>query len=412
MKVNYIVQPDEQFGKVLSTIGECNPTRIVFISAFVDIQSIIRIREDMLSLKERGTKIRFVLGIDLGGTSEEVLQELLTWGIEVLIVKNRIPGHTFHPKLYIFEWEKKSEIIVGSNNMTEGGFYKNYECAAHIGYELPQDSSELENALVVLGRFIDPKGEIVQRLTQKFLNKLIERHEVPTEEDVRKSRKMNPLFKTGKRRSGEEHTFGTEDINPPPPLPAELLKKLVQHVNLQRKQRKSKVKTPKTTPPLPSEDETDDLLTPSGFYMTLPTLQGPSIPGEARIPLEAVELAYDFWGWPYEYTQDISPRGGGNRVYWNWRPQWRVWSVETPKNKVTQVVRMYMYENSSDFRFYARPLVDAGADLGDVIRIRRIAETNAEFECILARRGTPEYDKWIKYCTQNVRNSTRKFGYA
>ena len=73
---------------------------------------------------------------------------------------------------------------------------------------------------------------------------------------------------------------------------------------------------------------------------------------------------------------------------------------------------MYMYENSSDFRFYVRPLVNAGGNLGDVVRIRRIAEPDAEYECVLARQGTPEYKEWIKACTQPVRSSTRRFGYA
>ena len=73
---------------------------------------------------------------------------------------------------------------------------------------------------------------------------------------------------------------------------------------------------------------------------------------------------------------------------------------------------MYMYENSSDFRFYARPLVNAGADLGDVVRITRVAEPQVEFECVLARQGTQEFTEWIQYCTQAVRNSDRRFGYA
>ena len=146
--------------------------------------------------------------------------------------------------------------------------------------------------------------------------------------------------------------------------------------------------------------------------MTLPTLQGENIPGEARIPLEAVELAGEFWGWPDEYEKDVSPRAGKDRVYWNWRPTWRVWSVEKPHDVSTQQVRMYMYTNSSDFRFYVRPLVNAGADLGDVVRIRRIAESDAEYECALARKGTPQYNEWINYCSQPVRNSPRRFGYA
>ena len=73
---------------------------------------------------------------------------------------------------------------------------------------------------------------------------------------------------------------------------------------------------------------------------------------------------------------------------------------------------MYMYENSSDFRFYVRPLVNAGGNFGDVVRMRRIAEPDAEYECVLARQNTPEYKEWIKACTQPVRSSTRHFGYA
>jgi len=146
--------------------------------------------------------------------------------------------------------------------------------------------------------------------------------------------------------------------------------------------------------------------------MTLPTLQGTNIPGEARVPLEAIELAHEFWGWPNEYIRNEGPRGGEGRVYWNWRPVWRVWNVEEPERILTQQVRMYMYENSSDFRFYARPLVNAGGDLGDVVRITRIAEPDAEYECVLAKRGTPEYANWISFCSQPVRNSERRFGYA
>ena len=87
--------------------------------------------------------------------------------------------------------------------------------------------------------------------------------------------------------------------------------------------------------------------------------------------------------------------------------------MAVPSEITVQEVRMYMYENSSDFRFYARPLVNAGADFGDVIRIRRIVEPDgAEYECVLARNGTPEHRMWEAYCTQSVRNSQRRFGYA
>ena len=85
-------------------------------------------------------------------------------------------------------------------------------------------------------------------------------------------------------------------------------------------------------------------LSASAFYMTLPKLQGKNIPGEARVPLAAVEIAQEFWGWPDEYTKQTSPRGGTSRVYWNWKPRWRIRTVGSTVAVSSLAVRMYMYE--------------------------------------------------------------------
>lgn len=417
MNVEYIVQPDRQIGIILAELLDTSPKRVVFVSAFVRLQTIMRIKPTALTLKAEGSEIRFVVGIDLGGTSQEVLQELLTWNIDVRIVKHRFPGHTFHPKLYYFEWAHRATIIVGSNNITEGGFFGNYEVAARISYDLPKDAAEFASICSELGRFINPHGATVYTLNDAFYKELIENNEVPTEEEARKERSIHTKSRRKKEKAeGAEPLFGVEDFTPPPPLPADLLDRLVREVRRRRGDRKKvsakDLRKPKLATQLPIDEKGSDLLLPAAFYMTLPTLQGENIPGEARIPLEAIELAKEFWGWPDEYKKEVSPRAGNERVYWNWRPVWRILSVASPAAVAVQEVRMYMYENSSDFRFYVRPLVNAGGNLGDVVRIRRIAQEDAEYECILARQGTPEYDEWIKYCTQAVRNSTRFFGYA
>ena len=419
MKVQYLAQPDTQLGLVLAEFLDLNPAPnvAVFVSAFVGLQTIMRVKNQILNLKTRGCDVRLVLGIDLGGTSHEVLEELLGWDVDVRIIKHRIPGHTFHPKLYFFQWNERAEIIIGSNNITEGGFFGNYEGAVRISYTLPQDSAAFDAACSELRRFLDPGGPTVYGLTLDFLRALITRGEVPTEAEARWGRDVSLSRKraSAKAITRDRPLFGTEDIKPPPPLPANLLERLVREVRRRRQEnRKTAEKTARKFPVVqpPLDAKADDVLLPAAFYMTLPTLQGPTIPGEARIPLEAIELAKEFWGWPDEYAKDVSPHTGAERVYWNWRPLWRVWSVEQPGDVAVQQVRMYMYENSSDFRFYARPLVNAGGNVGDVVRIRRLAQHDAEYECILARQGTAAYTEWITYCTQPVRNSPRRFGYA
>jgi HKD family nuclease len=416
MKIDYIAQPDTQLGKVLADMldSDPNPSRIVFVSAFVSVQTLMRVKQQIMDLKTAGANVRFVLGIDLGGTSQEALAEVISWGIDCRIVNHRLPGHTFHPKLYLLEWDSEAAIIIGSNNLTEGGFFNNYEGAAHITYDLPNDEESFATACTNLVRFLDPDGPVVKPLTWELLKELAERGDVPTEEEARKSRSVSRKGKFGEGGK-KEPLFGTEDFEPPPPLPADMLDRLIKDVRKRRRAAKEALKkgfTKIEDPAKPIDDTFSDAVRPAAFYMTLPKLQGDNIPGEGRIPLEAVELAKEFWGWPDEYLKEVSPRSGKNRVYWNWRPIWRIWDVAAPGDVVTQEVRMYMYENSSDFRFYVRPLVNAGANLGDVVRIRRIAEPDAEFECVLAKQGTPEFDDWMKSCTQGVRNSTRSFGYA
>lgn len=414
MEISYIAQPVKQLGIIISDILESNPApkSAYFVSAFVSLQTIIRLKEKLHGLRDLGAEVRFIVGIDMGGTSQEVLRELLSWGIDVRIVKHRIPRHTFHPKLYVFEWADKARILLGSNNITDGGFFGNYEGASDTTYFLPEDQGEYDTAREELKFFLDPTGTTSYQLSDAFLERMIEEGAIPSEAEARSirgsGRKASHLPK-----EGQEPLFGIEEIELPPPLPKHLLEGLVKKIRSRRRAAKAKEEVIQ-----PNEEELiiseagEGIEETAAFYMTLPKLQGDNIPGEGRIPLAALELASEFWGWPTEYTRDASPRAGNERVYWNWRPNWKIWSVDAPSNIVTQQVRMYLYENSMDFRFYVRPLVNAGGDTGDVIRIMRIAEAGVEYECVLARQGTQEYNDWIQACTQKVPNSDRLFGYA
>ncbi len=417
MNIRYIAQPDEQLGRIIADLLEQDPSprKIVFVSAFCGLQTALRFRDVIAELRDSGTIIRVVLGIDLDGTSQEVLREIFSWSVESFVVKHRIPGHTFHPKIYLFEWNDHATIIIGSNNITEGGFFRNYEGSVLIDYDLPPDQMSYDTAQRELRRFLEPDGPVAYELTLEFMEALIARGDVPTEAEARRNRNdtIDGLSRRPPMAAQQPSPFGNEEFESPPPLPAHLLEGLLGEIRRRRRaerrarQGRQEAPIPEGLPEIPPS-----VVAPASFYMTLPTLQGANIPGEARVPLEAIELAYEFWGWPEQYARDEGPRGGQGRVYWNWRPVWRVWNVEEPDRVAIQQVRMYMYENSSDFRFYARPLVNAGGNLGDVVRITRIAQPDAEFECVLARIGTHEYANWIGFCTQPVRNSDRRFGYA
>lgn len=97
-----------------------------------------------------------------------------------------------------------------------------------------------------------------------------------------------------------------------------------------------------------------------------------------------------------------------------WKPKWRIADLSDPSNIVIkrENVRMYEYRESADFRFYSAGLKSMGADQFDIVRITRVDEADCVFQCELAKRGSPLHSEWSSYCTQPIRNSMRRFGYA
>lgn len=402
MKIKYLVQPSQQVGEVLKDLFEEEPlaTEVILVSAFASRQTLLRLRSSLLRLRDRGALVRMILGIDLGGTSEEALAEALSWKVDTRLVKHRRAGHTFHPKMYLVKRPGRADILIGSSNMTDGGFFTNYEGGILFSFSLPGDELGYAEARTSLQRFLDPTGPTVRVLSQSLLAQLLARRDIPTTEEQRRARTGE-----GRASDGPESPFGTEPIQPPPPLPDGVLSELVAEVRSVRRRRTVAIARTRARPRTPSPQ-----IVPMSFYMTLPKMRG-GIPGEARVPLEARDLAPEFWGWRRMYRHQRGPRGTA-REYWNWKPRWRLWNSDNPGMVFVDEVRMYEYIDSSDFRFYAHRLLDLGADEGDVVRIARIAEPGVQFECVLAQGGTGTHGDWLRYCTEPVRNSGRRYGYA
>ena len=405
------------------------PAEFVLVSAFASLPTVLRIKPKIEAAKAAGGDVRLVLGVDLGGTSKQVLQEVASWGVPVTIVKNRIVGVTFHPKVYLLRWSDQVEIFVGSNNLTEGGFYKNSEATTRTKYNLPADAGPLAKGLQELERFLNPSGPTAALLTPSYLASLLALPEIPSEAEARRKRGEAMARKPSQNQPNT--VFGSEPVNPPPNLPAELQVLLLaarEHQQSEFKRAVARAKrqaaqaaagqppvNPTLISALPSPLAQVD---PNYFYMTLPAMQkdNPNIPGEPRIPLEARDLAEDFWGWPDNYDRSISPRKGAAakepRVYRNWHPVWRIFAADDPSRVVRAPVRMYFYENSSDFRFYTNELNRLGAASGDIVRLQRVDDAQATYECALARAGSPEHAAWSRFLFNKVKASERRWGFA
>lgn len=224
MIIRTVTQPENQLGNEISELinAERAYTRIVFVSAFVALRTILRLRESLLRHVEAGTRLRLTIGIDLGGTSREVVEELLHWNCETFLFHNTIARATFHPKIYLFQSTTSATLFVGSNNLTDGGFYTNYEAATRYDFDLPIDALEYERLLRPLIPFLEPQGVTVRRLDADLIQTLVTRGELSTEAEARQHSRN--------QRQGRIHGAETIPVSPFGPIAIPLPPLLPQSV--------------------------------------------------------------------------------------------------------------------------------------------------------------------------------------
>lgn len=409
MRLDFIIQPPTRLGQILSDLLDSDPLprTVILASAFANRQTLCRLRKPIERIKQNGGRVTIVVGIDLDGTSQEALEEILSWQIDARIVKHKRSRSTFHPKIYLIEGPDRGDILVGSSNLTDGGLFTNYEGTLRVTYDLPAEHPAYTQAYSSLAPLLDPQPPRAFPLTDEMTQSLVRSGLVRAQRDIQRSRRKNEARKAGSFGRVEDIPFSEEPIPDPPPLPPDLLDVLIPQVKRERRRRKRTVpKGHKVV--IQSSAE----VFPEAFYMEVNKLQGPRIPGEARIPMEARDLAESFWGWPEMYQRESRAQGMKTRNYWNWKPRWRIIDAANPAQAFEDVVRMYEYEDSSDFRFYSSRLVELGADQGDIVRITRVSEPSVRYEVTLARKGSPEHSNWTTNCTRQVRNSDRHYGYV
>ena len=221
MRVSTVVQPHQQLGHDIVDLLDSTErfSRIILVSAFVGLRTVLRLRDRLLQHFENGAELKLTVGIDLGGTSKEVLEELLRWECNVFVFHNPNPRATFHPKIYLFEKPDSATLFIGSNNLTDGGFYTNYETSSRYDFELPSDDDNYRNILQPLDTLINPHaGDVSQPLTDALIQTLAQRGALPSEVEARRSNRGRQRTTTG-IETIPANPFTPVTITLPPLLP-------------------------------------------------------------------------------------------------------------------------------------------------------------------------------------------------
>lgn len=152
------------------------------ISAFSSQAGIRGLSKHIQTAKKHLNIISIVTGVDQKGTSMEALQELLALDIDAYVFYQ--PSITiFHPKVYLFEGADKSELIIGSSNLTSQGLFTNVEASLLVSIDNSVEADrkiveQLKDYFKGIFEFTDPN---LKKLNKKIIADLVKAKIVPTE---------------------------------------------------------------------------------------------------------------------------------------------------------------------------------------------------------------------------------------
>jgi HKD family nuclease len=154
------------------------------ISAFASQAGIKGLSKHIDAAKKHLKIITIVTGVDQKGTSKEALDELLALKINSFVFYQ--PAITiFHPKIYLFEGNEKSELIIGSSNLTAQGLFTNVETSLHVFIDHKSETDiniikQLKEYFKGIFDFSDPN---LKKLNIRLITNLVKAKIIPTEEE-------------------------------------------------------------------------------------------------------------------------------------------------------------------------------------------------------------------------------------
>ena len=162
--------------------------------AFAKASGARRIIESLRRYISNGGDVKAVLGIDHQGTSRQGLEILLDAGVEVYVFHEDNAGRTYHPKLYLFERKGLEGVaLVGSNNLTSGGLYENFELGLRVDHDLTLEEDErLFGEMVRSFEWFVEQGKLLDRELLTKLNErgyLLDEAPAPSSTKIRKTTK-------------------------------------------------------------------------------------------------------------------------------------------------------------------------------------------------------------------------------
>lgn len=156
-------------------------THLIFIVAFAKFSGWKLIEKAVAERAGKGLEATFVIGLDFYQSEPAVLRAIRRLqtkaiaaggSIEVYMGRER-SGHTLHPKVYWLKGDRRQALIIGSANMTRGGFADNHELSALL-------SGSAAKQQAWLGKWIDERAKArdIVKATPKLIKAYEKRRDI------------------------------------------------------------------------------------------------------------------------------------------------------------------------------------------------------------------------------------------
>jgi HKD family nuclease len=188
-------------------------TEVDIAVAWVRESGLRHLRESVEGFLKNKGKLRVVVGIDLDNTSKEGLAGLLeleALGVASTFVNHNESGSVFHPKLYLFRKAGAAKLIVGSNNITEAGLFRNTEA----GLQINCDSAEpvIAETVSAIDEWCNTSSGLGRRLDPMLLQQLEAGGYVSGEKSLRYAAAQR---RASARKPGSQTLFKSVTISAP-----------------------------------------------------------------------------------------------------------------------------------------------------------------------------------------------------
>lgn len=203
-----------QLGEILKTELKKNYTSFTIFSAFAKNSGVLRLKDALEEYKKNGASTTAFIGIDLDGTSYEALLNLYSLCDNLFVIHSESATTTYHSKIYLLEKENAAWCAIGSNNLTGGGLWTNFESFNISTYNLPSEKEQLNNIHEIVKKYTDDSYACSTKITGiDDINELLDAGYI--------SKEITQRIETVKRQKSEKSRqkktslFGREKVSLP-----------------------------------------------------------------------------------------------------------------------------------------------------------------------------------------------------